>query len=156
CWASWGRSASSDVSGEAPETAREAHALPGTAASLQEYSFLPPSDDTSPLDSPESAHSRSGWVSSLGSVRASRAVFGAPAEDLSLAHESTSDVGIFRGGRSRACFANAAMCAGVVPQQPPTMFNQPLRAHCNTFGAKVSGVSGNPVSESGSGSPAFG
>jgi hypothetical protein len=48
------------------------------------------------------------------------------------------------------------MCAGVVPQQPPTMFNQPLRTHRKTFGAKVSGVSGNPVSESGSGSPAFG
>src|SRR5437870_13587330 len=64
--------------------------------------------------------------------------------------------GTTRGGSSRACFANAAMWAGVVPQQPPTMFNQPLRAHCKTFEAKVSGVSGNPVSESGSGSPAFG
>src|SRR6267143_1449820 len=53
------------------------------------------------------------------------------------------------GGSSRACLAKAAICAGVVPQQPPTMLSQPLRTHFKTFGANVSGVSGNPVSESG-------
>ena len=48
------------------------------------------------------------------------------------------------------------MCAGVVPQQPPTMFSQPLRAHSSSCGARVSGVSGKPVGSIGLGNPAFG
>ena len=61
-----------------------------------------------------------------------------------------------RGGQLRTASAICRMCAGVVPQHPPTTFSQPLRAQSRSCGARLSGVSGNPVSESGSGSPAFG
>src|SRR5438552_2302999 len=61
-----------------------------------------------------------------------------------------------RGANPCTASASARMCSGVVPQQPPTTFSQPFLAHLETFGAKVSGVSGKPVGESGSGSPAFG
>src|SRR5216683_1944686 len=36
-----------------------------------------------------------------------------------------------RGGKPRTAWAMAWMCAGVVPQQPPTMFSQPSSAHLN-------------------------
>jgi len=61
-----------------------------------------------------------------------------------------------RGGRPRTASASARMCAGVVPQQPPTRFSHPFAAHSRSCGASVSGVSGNPVGCIGSGSPAFG
>ena len=48
------------------------------------------------------------------------------------------------------------MCSGVVPQQPPTRLSQPFSAHFLSFGAKLCGVSGKPVSDNGSGRPAFG
>src|SRR5438046_9294193 len=48
------------------------------------------------------------------------------------------------------------MCSGWVPQQPPTRLSQPFSAHLATFGVNVFGVSGNPVSDNGSGRPAFG
>src|SRR5260370_8265216 len=48
------------------------------------------------------------------------------------------------------------MCSGVVPQQPPTRLSQPFFAHFLSFGAKFCGVSGKPVSDNGSGRPAFG
>ena len=51
---------------------------------------------------------------------------------------------------------SAAICAGVVPQQPPTMLSQPLSTHSPNCGASDSGVSGKPVGNSGSGSPALG
>src|ERR1017187_9546707 len=63
---------------------------------------------------------------------------------------------IFRGGQSRTAAAIARICSGVVPQQPPTKLSQPFAAHLPSFGARLSGVSGKPVSESGSGKPAFG
>jgi len=53
----------------------------------------------------------------------------------------------------------SAMCliwAGVVPQHPPTIFNQPLSAHSRSCGANDSGVSGNPVGNNGFGRPALG
>src|SRR5438093_4403941 len=61
-----------------------------------------------------------------------------------------------RGLQLRTACAIARMCSGVVPQQPPTRFNQPFSAHLATLGANVSGVSGKPVSDNGSGKPAFG
>ena len=61
-----------------------------------------------------------------------------------------------RGGQSRTAAAIARIWAGVVPQHPPTMFSQPADAHSASCGARLAGVSGNPVSERGSGKPAFG
>ena len=61
-----------------------------------------------------------------------------------------------RGGESFTVSAIAFMCAGVVPQQPPTILSQPLSAHSRSCGAKDSGVSGKPVGSSGSGKPALG
>ena len=56
----------------------------------------------------------------------------------------------------RTASAIALMCAGVVPQQPPTIFSQPFSAHSRNCGASDSGVSGKPVGNSGSGRPALG
>ena len=64
--------------------------------------------------------------------------------------------GISRGGQPRTAFAISRMCSGVVPQHPPTRLSQPFFAHFCNFGASDFGVSGKPVSESGSGRPAFG
>ena len=61
-----------------------------------------------------------------------------------------------RGLQSRTAVAIARMCSGVVPQQPPTRLSQPFSVQRFSFGVSVSGVSGKPVSESGSGRPAFG
>ncbi len=38
-------------------------------------------------------------------------------------------------------FAIAAMCGGVVPQQPPSIFTQPSLAHSATMAAVCSGLS---------------
>ena len=50
----------------------------------------------------------------------------------------------------------AAMCSGVVPQQPPTMFTRPSAANSRNSRDVTSGVSSKPVSAIGLGSPAFG
>src|SRR2546426_2618475 len=50
----------------------------------------------------------------------------------------------------------ASMWGGVVPQQPPTMFNQRFCAQSFNCGASDSGVSGKPVGKSGLGRPALG
>src|SRR5262245_5173912 len=67
-----------------------------------------------------------------------------------------STVGTWRGANSLTAAAMALMCAGVVPQQPPTILSQPFAAQSRSCGASVSGVSGNPVGDIGSGSPALG
>ncbi|GIT12750.1 MAG: hypothetical protein CM1200mP34_1560 [Verrucomicrobiales bacterium] len=60
------------------------------------------------------------------------------------------------GSQSATALAISRICPGVVPQQPPTMFSQPLAAQSCNCGANDSGVSGKPVGSSGSGMPAFG
>jgi hypothetical protein len=47
----------------------------------------------------------------------------------------------WRGGSPSTARAMAAMCSGVVPQQPPTMFRNPLAANSRTSEEVVSGVS---------------
>ena len=64
--------------------------------------------------------------------------------------------GATRGVAPRTASAMARMCSGVVPQQPPTRLSQPFRAHSPSTGAMSAGVSGNPVGNSGLGSPALG
>ena len=49
-----------------------------------------------------------------------------------------------RGGCFHTASAIALMCAGVVPQQPPTTFSQPSRANSPSTAAIDSGVSSNP------------
>jgi hypothetical protein len=58
-------------------------------------------------------------------------------ESLSLGSGS----GRSRGGWSATTSAMALMCSGVVPQQPPTMFSQPLLAQSPISSAMNSGVS---------------
>src|SRR5581483_2586959 len=72
------------------------------------------------------------------------------------AHTHFANSESFLGAHPCTASAIALICGGVVPQQPPTMFNQPFSAHSRNCGASVSGVSGKPVSDSGSGKPAFG
>ena len=52
-----------------------------------------------------------------------------------------SSTGTARGASPATACAIAAMCAGVVPQQPPTMFTRPLCAHSRISPARCSGVS---------------
>ncbi len=52
--------------------------------------------------------------------------------------------------------AIAAMCSGVVPQQPPAMLTKPDSANERSRLEVTSGVSSNPVSAIGFGRPAFG
>ena len=64
-------------------------------------------------------------------------------------------------GTSRAatpCIAAkmAAICAGVVPQQPPTIFTKPDCANSRNSDEVSAGVSSKPVSLMGLGKPAFG
>src|SRR5260370_38873516 len=96
----------------------------------------------------------------LGSARASRAVFGALAEDLSDVHNLRAlprwRVSTRRGLQSRTASVIARMCSGVVPQQPPTRLSQPFSAHFRSLGASVWGRSGKPVADTGSGKPTFG
>ncbi len=61
---------------------------------------------------------------------------------------------IGRGGTERMACAIALMCSGVVPQQPPTMFSQPLLAHSPIWRPMDSGVSS--YSPKAFGRPAFG
>ncbi len=73
-----------------------------------------------------------------------------------LKRECGSGLGGTRGGRPRTAAAIARMWAGVVPQQPPTMFRNPDSANSRSTGAMSSGPSGYPVGSNGSGRPAFG
>ena len=59
-----------------------------------------------------------------------------------------------RGAVLETASAIARMWAGVVPQQPPTMFNQPFSANSPKVRAIISGVSSNPPKAFGK--PAFG
>ena len=56
-------------------------------------------------------------------------------------HATSASAGTCRGGRPCTAAAIAAMCAGVVPQQPPTRFNRPLSANSRSTAAMSSGVS---------------
>src|SRR5438876_7487607 len=67
-----------------------------------------------------------------------------------------SALGGTRGGNSRTASARALMCAGVVPQQPPTRLSHPFSAQSFNWGASVSGVSGKPVGSSELGKQALG
>ena len=60
-----------------------------------------------------------------------------------------------RGSTPRTTLAIAAMCAGVVPQQPPAILTNPLAAKSYRSDAVTSGVSSQPVSDIGLGRPAF-
>ena len=64
--------------------------------------------------------------------------------------------GLVRGGYFATRWRIAAMCAGVVPQQPPTMFTKPSRAKLSKIRAVSSGPSGKPVGDNGFGRPALG
>ena len=59
-----------------------------------------------------------------------------------------------RGGTFFTASAIARMCAGVVPQQPPTMFTRPLRANSSSSPAVSQACSS--YSPKAFGSPAFG
>src|SRR6185436_4925439 len=61
-----------------------------------------------------------------------------------------------RGCRPSTAFAMAAMCSGVLPQQPPAMFTRPLEANSPRKFPMSAGVRSNPVGDSGFGNPAFG
>src|SRR5512147_360061 len=67
-----------------------------------------------------------------------------------------SIVGIILGARPRTASAINLIWAGVVPQQPPTILSHPFSAHSRSWGARLSGVSGEPVGSNGFGNPAFG
>src|SRR6185436_3148972 len=75
---------------------------------------------------------------------------------IPLKRVKDSALGGTRGGTPRHVSAMALICAGVVPQQPPTILSHPFPAHSLSCGAKVSGVSGKPVGNIGLGKPALG
>ncbi len=52
-----------------------------------------------------------------------------------------SIAGTLRGATLRTCAAIAAMCSGVVPQQPPTMLRNPDWANSSSRQEVCSGVS---------------
>ena len=69
-----------------------------------------------------------------------------------LRRQRTSISGTTRGGMPSTASTIASMCAGVVPQQPPTMLTNPLCAKSRITDAMCSGVSsycpnsfGNPA-----------
>src|SRR3989304_5938561 len=64
--------------------------------------------------------------------------------------------GILRGRILLNLSLIAHICSGVVPQQPPTMFKNPLRAKSSSKLEVISGVSSYPVSLKGLGRPALG
>ena len=64
--------------------------------------------------------------------------------------------GIILGFKPFISFAMAAICAGVVPQQPPAIFTNPLSANSFRSEDVSSGLSSKPVSDIGFGNPAFG
>mmetsp|Transcript_13478 Transcript_13478/g.42218 ORF Transcript_13478/g.42218 Transcript_13478/m.42218 type:complete len:258 (+) Transcript_13478:2133-2906(+) len=63
-------------------------------------------------------------------------------------------VGLTRGLTDATAFANAPMCSGVVPQQPPSMLTMPRSANCFTSSANSAGFWSYPPIALGR--PAFG
>src|SRR2546427_7472530 len=59
-----------------------------------------------------------------------------------------------RGDNSRTASARALICAGVVPQHPPTILSHPLAANSPRSAVMISGVSSKPPKAFGN--PAFG
>jgi hypothetical protein len=57
------------------------------------------------------------------------------------AQAAASSTGSLRGGRPRIAPAIAAMCSGVVPQQPPTRLSRPASANSRRVVAMSSGLS---------------
>ena len=68
----------------------------------------------------------------------------------------TAMSGTTRIGHTDTFAAIAAMCSGVVPQQPPTMLTKPARANSSSKLEVSAGVSSKPVSLIGFGRPALG
>ena len=62
-------------------------------------------------------------------------------------------VGNLRGGRPSRALAIAAMCSGVLPQQPPAILISPPRANSPRERAMSAGPRSKPVGESGLGKP---
>ena len=58
-----------------------------------------------------------------------------------LSRQCFSIFGTLRGATEATASTMAAMWAGVVPQQPPTMFTRPLSANSPSWPAMYSGVS---------------
>ena len=69
---------------------------------------------------------------------------------------ATGTCGGTRGGVSASSAAIAAMCSGVVPQQPPAMLMKPASANSRSSAEVSAGSSSKPVSLIGLGRPAFG
>src|SRR6266850_721896 len=86
---------------------------------------------------------------------AARAALPALFSDGSAAR-AASGVFVSLGGNPFTDSASTLICAGVVPQHPPTKLSHPFSAHSFNCGASDSGVSGNPVGNNGFGNPAFG
>ena len=70
--------------------------------------------------------------------------------------EKVVSVFAVRGGLLASVCAMAAMCSGVLPQQPPAIFSRPLSANSPRNRPMSAGCKSKPVGESGFGSPAFG
>src|SRR5690606_14897886 len=60
------------------------------------------------------------------------------------AHAACSSRGCWRGACACTAAAIASICAGVVPQQPPTRLSSPARAKSPSTRAMSSGVSSYP------------
>ncbi len=69
---------------------------------------------------------------------------------------ATGTSGTWRGAWVSRIFAIAAMCSGVVPQQPPAMLMKPASANSRSRAEVSAGSSSKPVSLIGLGRPAFG
>ena len=84
----------------------------------------------------------------------------APPTTLSASNPDKRSAGVLTGATRGGYFSTrrliAAMWAGVVPQQPPTILTSPSRAKVSKMAAVSSGPSGNPVGERGLGNPALG
>ncbi|MNP48103.1 hypothetical protein D3C76_1421970 [compost metagenome] len=68
--------------------------------------------------------------------------------------QATGSSGNLRGGRPATAWLMAAICSGVVPQQPPTIFRNPDSAHSRICAAMV--AASRSYSPKAFGRPAFG
>ena len=68
--------------------------------------------------------------------------------------QATGSSGSLRGGSPATAWLMAAICSGVVPQQPPTMLRKPDSAHSRICAAMVS--ASRSYSPNAFGRPAFG
>ena len=99
---------------------------------------------------------RAGDVGALADVDEQRVVADVERLEAGEAHDSgapgrrvhgraqavaASGTGTFRGGSAATASAIARMCAGVVPQQPPTRLTKPFRAKSSISRAVCAGVS---------------